>query len=62
LAELKAKFSETYNDMSKEPWERYSAAMGMAVYRPGEDISMDDVFKRADSLMYKDKLESKMGR
>ena len=62
LAELKARFDETCNDMSKEPWERYSAAMGMAAYRPGEDISMDDVFKRADSLMYKDKLDSKMGR
>ena len=62
MNKLKTVFNERYNDMSKEPWERYSAAVGMAVFEPGVDISMDDVFKRADSLMYKDKLESKMGR
>lgn len=62
MTRIKDIFKETFNDMSKEPWERYSAAMGMAIYEPGKDSSMEDVFKRADSLMYKDKLESKQGR
>ncbi len=62
LTKIKELFDENYSDTSKKPWERYSAAVGMAVFDPEKDISMDDVFKRADSLMYKNKLESKMGR
>ncbi len=55
-------FLFTSQDPSKEPWERYSSALGMAVYEPGTDLSMDDVFKRADAIMYKNKVESKNGR
>ncbi len=61
MKELRAFFTDN-KDPWKEPWLRYSAALGMSVYEEGKDISVDDVFKRADSLMYKDKLESKMGR
>lgn len=35
-----------------EPWHRYSAAVGMAVYRPGKDRDVEAVLKRADSKMY----------
>ncbi len=49
-------------DEDREPWERYSAAMGMAIFDPENDVSMDDVFKRADTLMYQNKLDSKMER
>lgn len=62
MAELRNTFDKTSKDETKEPWERYSAAVGMAVFNSEADISMDDVFKSADSLMYKDKLESNHGR
>ncbi len=62
LANLKASFVQSSRDEDREPWERYSAAVGMAVFDAENDISMDDVFKRADTLMYQDKLDSKMGR
>ena len=59
---LRASFETSSNDEDREPWERYSAATGMAVFDEESDVSMDDVFKRADTLMYQNKLESKMGR
>ena len=62
VASLKASFVQSSRDQDREPWERYSAAVGMAVFDPENDISVDDVFKRADTLMYQDKLDSKMGR
>ena len=49
-------------DDSREPWEKYSAAIGMAVFDKDKDSSMNDVFKRADKLMYEDKMESKAAR
>ncbi len=62
VAKLKEEFDKSALDESKEPWERYSAALGLAVYDQYIDTSMNDVFKRADDLMYKNKLESKMAR
>ncbi|MBR5896741.1 MAG: GGDEF domain-containing protein, partial [Lachnospiraceae bacterium] len=62
LEELRNIFTETSSDESKEPWERYSVAMGMAVYDKESDTCMNDVFKRADELMYKDKVASKQAR
>jgi diguanylate cyclase (GGDEF)-like protein len=59
---ISAIFKATESDTSKEPWERYSSALGMAIFDPSTDFCMDDVFKRADALMYKDKTESKSGR
>lgn len=55
-------FDNIFKDESKEPWERYSIAAGMAIYDSAIDKSMDDVFKRADELMYHNKMESKMAR
>jgi diguanylate cyclase (GGDEF)-like protein len=62
LKQLKTAFELSAIDDDREPWERYSAAVGMAVFDAENDVSMDDVFKRADTLMYQHKLESKMGR
>ncbi len=62
LAKLKAIFKEASSDAWKEPWEKYSCAFGMAVFDPQKDKCMEDVFKRADSLMYKDKQASKLAR
>ncbi len=62
LKQLKTAFELSAIDDEREPWDRYSAAVGMAIFDPENDVSMDDVFKRADALMYQHKLESKMGR
>lgn len=42
------------------PWEHYSAAVGMSVFRKGDDVSA--VFDRADQAMYKEKLRMKADR
>lgn len=44
-------FERTFNNEKAEAWERYSASIGMSEFRQG-DTSVDDVFKRADTLMY----------
>lgn len=54
------KFFETENDSAREPWERYSVAIGMAEYREGE--TTDAVFKRADQAMYLNKEKMKKTR
>ena len=54
------KFFETENDTAREPWERYSVAIGMAEYREGE--TTDAVFKRADQAMYLNKEKMKKTR
>ena len=62
IEELKIAYEETSKDESKEPWERYSSAIGVAVFDSAVDKCMNDVFKRADEAMYKHKQESKMAR
>ena len=62
MQKMKEEFDKSSSDESREPWERYSASYGMTVFNDGEDISMDDVFKRADKLMYQHKLETKSAR
>ncbi|MDC7294425.1 MULTISPECIES: sensor domain-containing diguanylate cyclase [unclassified Butyrivibrio] len=59
---MKEVFDYTANDTTRDAWERYSVAMGMAIYNVTTDNSMDDVFKRADAEMYKDKQSSKNAR
>ena len=45
-----------------DPWKRYSAALGMAVYVQGEDDCVEKVFKRADEEMYAAKVKMKAQR
>ena len=45
-----------------EPWEKVSAAVGVAFYEPGVDKNAEDVFKRADKEMYDNKLAMKAQR
>lgn len=45
-----------------EPWEKVSAAVGVAIYQPGVDLNADAVFKRADAQMYENKLAMKAQR
>ncbi|MBR4718925.1 MAG: diguanylate cyclase [Lachnospiraceae bacterium] len=54
--------AKTAGDTDAEPWNRYSAALGMAVYVQGEDDSVEKVFKRADEEMYSAKVKMKAGR
>ena len=49
-------------DESLQPWERVSAAIGIAVYEKGKDQSADDVLKRADQAMYAAKTAMKAER
>ena len=62
MQRMAEEFEKSSSDESREPWERYSAAYGMTTFDDSEDISMDDVFKRADKLMYQHKLETKSAR
>lgn len=47
------------NDEELEPWERISAAIGYALFDQRRDVSVEDVFKRADGAMYIRKKEMK---
>ena len=49
-------------DDSLEPWEKVSAAVGVAVYDSARDRSAEDVFKRADRAMYANKQAMKAVR
>jgi diguanylate cyclase (GGDEF)-like protein len=50
---------EVSMDMSINPWERVSAAIGYAIYDVNHDLNVEDVFKRADKAMYARKKEMK---
>ncbi|MBR1740717.1 MAG: GGDEF domain-containing protein [Lachnospiraceae bacterium] len=52
---LREDFDMTSHAEELEPWERASAAMGLAVYDKEKDTCVDDVFKRADERMYENK-------
>ena len=58
--ELRNRFKALEGDTSCKPWERYSAAVGVAVYDPQVDTSVDDVLHRADGAMYEDKRVCKL--
>ena len=62
VARLRAIIEKFRADNSLEPWEKVSAAVGVAHYRAGVDKSADEVFKRADKEMYANKLAMKATR
>ena len=45
-----------------QPWQRVSAAVGVAQYDGARDKCAEDVLKRADAAMYQDKLAMKAQR
>lgn len=57
-----AEIDRIYNDTNLEPWERISAAIGVALFDRSKDHTVDDVFRRADEAMYKRKQEMKATR
>lgn len=60
------RFKETLGQISSdttlEPWEKVSAAIGWTLYDPSIDQGVQDVFKRADDLMYENKKAMKAAR
>ena len=61
LKETMAVFEET-SRRDAEPWECFSAACGIAVYKKSDDDTVDTVFKRADDNMYENKVKMKAQR
>ena len=55
---LRSDFENSFTDESRDKWQRYSAAIGMAE-RSAEDMTVDFVFKRADKAMYENKTRFK---
>jgi diguanylate cyclase (GGDEF)-like protein len=51
--DLGCRFDESSTDSSREPWERYTASLGMADFESWRDASYNSVFIRADEAMYR---------
>lgn len=60
LIQIRNAFAHTWQSVDREPWRRYSAAVGMAIYAHGDDV--EAVFNRADQDMYASKIEMKVER
>ena len=57
--DLNAEVERRAKDESLEPCKKISAAIGIAIFDPKADFTVGDVFKRAESNMYKKKQEMK---
>lgn len=57
-AGLRNAYKESFEQEDKEPWLRYSAAVGLAEYA-SDDNTFELVFKRADKAMYEEKKQFK---
>ena len=62
VANIRAEIEKFRADDTLEPWEKVSAAIGVAYYNEYTDKTADEVFKRADEDMYKNKLAMKATR
>ena len=58
LKNLREMFDQSYHQTDVEPWQRFSAAAGMAE-RASQDETVELVFRRADQYMYEEKLKFK---
>jgi len=61
LGESFVKEMNEMNEKAENPWEEVHIAMGFAFYTKGLDKSVDDVFRRADEAMYRNKRIMKNG-
>ena len=59
VIEFKRQIKALQDDSNFEYWEKTSAAIGYAIYNPEIDSSYENIFKRADNEMYKNKKEMK---
>ena len=62
VATLRGLIEKLREDNSLQAWEKVSAAVGVAYYDELSDKTAEDVFKRADADMYKNKLAMKATR
>lgn len=62
IDKFKAGVAWCQSDLDLQPWQRVSAAIGIATYEPGKDTCTEDVRKRADAAMYQDKVAMKAER
>ena len=49
-------------DDSLKPWEKISAAVGIAKYEKGRDATAEETLRRADEAMYREKIAMKANR
>ena len=59
LETIRTRFDKSYAQKDLVPWNRYWAALGMAVYDCETDRDISSVFKRADHEMYMEKTRMK---
>ena len=57
LDEARLAFADAMSNSDADPWNRYSAAIGMAIFEVDDDF--DKVFSRADQMMYDEKAKIK---
>lgn len=62
LEEFKLQIEIRQDSIDLEVWEKTSAAIGYSAYNPETDSTYEDVFKRADAEMYKNKKAMKAAR
>ena len=58
FAKLMIAFNTSFTAQGREPWEKYSASVGMASFQR-EDTVLENTFKRADGQMYANKEQFK---
>ncbi|MBR0132754.1 MAG: GGDEF domain-containing protein [Lachnospiraceae bacterium] len=59
VEKFRGMISELSREWSLEKWDRISAAIGMAKFDPLRDLTVESVFKRADDIMYNEKVKMK---
>ncbi len=59
FAQIQEEFRKSASQSDLSPWQRYSAAAGMAAYRQDHDMDAEAVFERADGEMYVAKVRMK---
>ena len=62
IEQFKSEMARKNSNLLLEAWEKVSAAVGAAYYDPEKDKNCEDVFERADALMYENKLAMKAVR
>ena len=62
IEEFKIQITNRQDSMDLEVWEKTSAAIGYSAFNPETDTCYEDVFKRADEEMYKNKKAMKAAR
>lgn len=60
IENLDKKFKQAISETKGEPWEKVSAAIGYALYT--DEHSADEVFRKADHIMYENKKKYKQER